>query len=205
MPNPVPPAPRRAEAGAITMMVALMLLILLTLAAVGMSRNSFREVVSSGFQRQGAMSSNVADSGLEWSVYWLDLDNSPSATSGLQSQLVNLKKALLADNSLAGVSKAVSDPSGATNYGFGASGVSDMVLPSPSGVTEGYSLGLTRMGKLPITDISQGNGPGQFAPASGEAILQAPDLWSIRADAQVKQGSVTFVHGVEAWFTTPVQ
>ena len=204
MPNPVPPAPRRAEAGAITIMVALMLLILLTLAAVGMSRNSFREVVSSGFQRQGAMASNVSDSGLEWSVYWLDIDNSPGATSGLQANMVALKQALLANNNLAGSAKAVSDPTGATAYNA-TSGTSDMVLPGPSGVTEGYTLGLTRMGKLPITDISQGNGPGQFAPASGEAILQAPDLWAIRADAQVKQGSVTFVHGEEAWFTTPVQ
>jgi len=27
--------------------------------------------------------------------------------------------------------------------------------------SEGFTIGLTRMGKLPITDISQGNGPGQ--------------------------------------------
>jgi Tfp pilus assembly protein PilX len=51
MPTPVPRA-NQAQTGAITIMVALMLLVLLTLSAIGMSRNSFREVVNSAFSRQ---------------------------------------------------------------------------------------------------------------------------------------------------------
>jgi len=61
------------------------------------------------------------------------------------------------------------------------------------------------MGKLPVTDISQGSGSGAFTPASGGPLRQAPDLWAVRSDAQVQQGSVTFIHAKEAWISTPVQ
>jgi hypothetical protein len=38
--------PRCSQSGGITILVALMLLVFLTIVAVGMSRNSFREVVA---------------------------------------------------------------------------------------------------------------------------------------------------------------
>jgi hypothetical protein len=60
------------------------------------------------------------------------------------------------------------------------------------------------MGKLPIVNMSQGTGSGGFTPASGGPLLLAPDLWAIRSDAQVNQGSVTFIHAREVWVSTPV-
>lgn len=203
--NDQPPEPRNAQTGAITILVALMMLVLLTIAAVSMSRNAFREIVSSGFSRQGAMANNVAESGLDWSVYWLDPRNPPSAANPSAVNLVTLKKSLLQNNDLAGVAKAISDPAGTTNYLPGEAVPTDSSWTGSTGVTEGYTLGLTRMGKMPVTGMSQGAGPSAFTPAAGTANLQAPDLWAVRADAQVTQGGVTFSHGKEAWISTPVQ
>ena len=202
MKSPMQHDPRSTQTGGITILVSLMLLVLLTIAALGMSRNSFREIVTSGFSRQGAMTRNVADSGIEWSIHWIDLENGKLATSGAALQLNTLKTTLLADETLAGVSK---DISSGGDYTPGGTLQSDLKLPGPTGVIQGFTLGLTRMGKLPVTDISQGSGSGAFTPASGGPLRQAPDLWAVRSDAQVQQGSVTFIHAKEAWISTPVQ
>jgi len=202
MKNPVRRSPNSAQAGGITILVSLMLLVLLTIAAVGMSRNSLREIITSGFSRQGAMTRNVADSGIEWSIHWIDLENGKAATTGAALQLTNLKTALLSDDTLAGVAK---DLVSGGDYSPGGTLQSELQLPGPAGVTQGFTIGLTRMGKLPITDISQGSGSGAFTPASGGPLRQAPDLWAVRSDAQVQQGSVTFIHAKEAWISTPVQ
>ena len=205
MPNAEPSPRSNVQAGAITIMVALMMLVLLTIAALGMSRNAFRDIVNSGFSRQGAMADNVAESGLDWSVYWLDPANPPSGANPSAVNLINLQNTLLKDDTLEGVPKAISDPSGGTPYVPGGSAPADLSWTNPTGVTEGYTVGLTRMGKLPVTGMSQGSGAGAFTPAAGNQNLQAPDLWAVRADAQVVQGGVTFIHGKEAWISTPVK
>jgi type II secretory pathway pseudopilin PulG len=201
---------RPSEAGGITIVVALMLLVLLTIAAVAMSRNSLRDIVTSGFTRQGAMARNAADSGIEWGIYWIDLEN--SATAGVTAlKLANLKAGLLLDPTLSGKARDVdtfvpgtSNPN--DTYSPGGTPPADLMLPSPAaGVTEGFTLGLTRMGKLPITMMSQGSGTNAFTPAAGTENKNAPDLWAIRSDAQVSQGGMTFIHAREAWISTPVQ
>lgn len=196
---------KNPEAGGVTILVVLMLLVLLTIAAVGMSRNSFREIVMSGTARQGGMARNVADSGVEWGIYWLDLNNSQASDAPLEAQALNaLKVALLKDQTLSG--RAWDITSTATLYTPGANSV--VALPTSSTLTDTtqtFTAGLTRMGKLPITDMSQGNGTGAFAPASGAEVKQAPDLWALRSDGQVTVGGVTFTHAKEAWISTAVQ
>jgi len=205
MTNPHKCRSANSETGGITILVALMLLVLLTIAAVGMSRNSFREIVTSGFVRQGAMARNVADSGIEWSIQWIDLQNATTAT-GASQQLVQVKTGLLENPLLAGKAKDItSSPSAPADYVPGSTPHADFQLPSPSGVTQGFTVGLTLMGKLPIANMSQGVGSGAFAPATGGRLSLAPDLWGIRSDAQVTQGSTTFIHAKELWISTPVQ
>ena len=195
---------RASEAGGITIIVALMLLILLTTAAVGMSRNALRDIVTVGFGRQGAMARSVADSGLGWSIHWIDLENGKVAPEGSARNLRNLKAALLLDPTLAGVAKAVRAGS-LTNYAPGGTPPTDLALSSAAGTTQGYTLGLTCMGKLPIVLMSQGASTGTFRPAAGGLQQLAPDLWAVRSDAQVTQGPVTFVHARELWISTPIQ
>ncbi len=201
---------RHSEAGGITIVVALMLLVLLTVAAVAMSRNSLREIVTSGFTRQGAMARNLADSGIEWGIYWIDLDNSTTASS-TALKMANLADGLLDDELLLSgkprdISTFVAGTSSASDvYTPGGSLVADLTLPTPAGVTAGYTLGLTRMGKLPVVMTSQGSGTNAFSPSSGSENKNAPDLWAIRGDAQVIQGGITFIHAREAWVSTPIR
>ncbi len=196
----------RSETGGITILVALMLLVLLTIAAVGMSKNSFREIVTTGFVRQGAMARNVADSGVEWAIHWIDLENGKVAT-GVAQQFTAVKAGLLQDPLLAGKAKDITsvNPAAPTDYVPGDALQSDLTLVGPAGVTQGFTVGLTLMGKLPIANMSQGTGAGAFTPAAGGPLNQAPDLWAVRSDAQVIQGPTTFIHAKEVWVSTPVQ
>jgi len=198
------PDTNHAQSGGITILVALMLLVLLTIAAVGMSRNSFREIVTSGFSRQGAMARNVADSGVEWAVQWIELENGKVAT-GVPAQFRDQRLVLLGNPLLLGLAK---DALTGAEYTPGGTPASDFSLAGgPSGVTQGFTLGVTLMGKGGIANSSQGSGAGAYAPGSGsaQALKVLPDLWAIRSDAQVQQGATTFTHAREVWITTPVQ
>lgn len=200
---------RSAERGGLTILVALMLLVLLTVAAMGMSRNALRDMVTTGFGRQGAAARHAADSGLAWSVFWMDPRNGPLAPAGTSAaRLQSLRMALLQNESLSGMPQDLrsQDPIQPSPYSAGGELLPDLRLVGPSGTTLGTTLGLTRMGQLPMANISQGAGPGAFTPAAGQVRSgQAPDLWAIRSDAQVIQGPVTFTHAREAWMVTPAQ
>ncbi|MBL0210581.1 MAG: hypothetical protein IPQ13_06655 [Holophagaceae bacterium] len=198
------------QTGGITILVALALLVLLTIAAVGMSRNSFREVVISGTSRQGAMVRNTADAGVEWSIYWLDLANAPSATL-TSLKLQALKNSLLLDDTksgrawdvIGGAAVPYTTPPSVTSL------PADQIFSTVADNSQGFSVALTRMGKLPITDTSQGTTQAGFTPAQGGVSKQAPDLWAVRSDGQLQVGTgvlaPTFLHSKEAWITTPVQ
>jgi len=196
------------QTGGITILVALALLVLLTIAAVGMSRNSFREVVISGTSRQGAMVRNTADSGIEWSIYWLELQNATGA-SGTAANQVALKTTLLANPQMAGQPYDVISQALYTGPPSVSGLQADQSFTSVPGTSQGFSVALTQMGKLPISDISQGITQGTFGPAKGGTNLQAPDLWAVRSDAQVEVGTgplaPNFLHSKEAWISTPVQ
>ncbi|WP_005037356.1 hypothetical protein [Holophaga foetida] len=200
---------REFQRGGVTILVTLMLLVLLTIAAIGMAKNSFREVVASGTGRQGAMAKNVADSGVEWSIFWMDYNNSASA-SGSASNLVAMKAALLEDSTLSGKAWDVMSgtPTAPTSYTPGSTtAVTLPSLTSSSGTvhTQSFSIGVTRMGKLPVADTSQGVGSGAYTPSTGSEAKQAPDLWAIRSDSQVGVAGVNFTHSKEVWISTPVQ
>ena len=197
---------RDSQAGGITIIVTLMLLVLLTVAAMGMSKNAIRELAISGTSRQGSMARNVADSGIEWSVYWMEAKNSASAT-GTALGLANLKSKLAQDDTLAGRAYSPIDQ-GLYPTATLPTPPTDMVIGAVSGTTQGYTVALTRMGKLPIMNMSQGTGPASFSPAQGTESKQAPDLWALRSDSQVQVGSgllaTRFFHSKEAWISTPV-
>ncbi len=196
---------RKGESGGITILVTLMLLVFITLTAVGMSRNSFREVVISGTARQGSLARNVADSGMEWSIYWLDDKNALSATAGAATNLGVLKTYLNQQPSLSGKAWDLMSPGNLYTPGsHTAVTLPSISTPAGTSMTQAFTAGLTRMGKLPITDVSQGVGSGAFAPATGAQNVLAPDLWAFRADAQVTVQSVTFIHAKELWVSTPI-
>ena len=194
-------SPNSSQTGAITIMVALMMLVLLTIAAVSMSRNSFQQIVASAFSRQSAMTRDMSDSGIEWAIYWMDIQNSQSPTAGAATQLASLQSNLRTTPSMWGSRYDVM--TGAA-YTAGSNPVA--TFTPATGGTQSFTVALTEMGKLPVSNTSQGAGPGAYAPASGALAQTAPDLWAVRVDAQVKpNSSVVFTHAKEAWVSTPVQ
>lgn len=198
------PSFRDPQAGGITILVTLMLLVLVTVGALGMSKNALRELAISGTTRQGSMARNVADSGVEWSVYWLDPTNAVNA-AGTALQLNQLKTLLKQNETMAGIAY---DPTTQAPYNTSAlpSPAADTTLGALAGTTQGFTVALTAMGKLPVTNMSQGVSQGSFSPATGAISMVAPDLWALRTDSQIQIGTgpfaMTFFHAKEAWVST---
>lgn len=206
MPMPTPifpgsgkPSPQR---GGITILVVLMLLVFLTITAVGMSRNSFREIVVSGTTRQGAMARNVADSGIEFGILWMQPSSMRTAASGSSAATLQTLSTSLVAGQLYG-SPYKLDGSAYTTT-ITTTPPADLQVPAGSG--NGFNLALTAMGKIPMTNQSQtaGSSSSGYTPAAGNLAVTAPDLWAIRSDGVVNASSVmTFLHSKEAWISSP--
>jgi Tfp pilus assembly protein PilX len=178
---------RRGEAGGIVILVALSMLILLTIASLAMAKNSMREVITTGTMRQGAQSQNLADAGLEWSLYWMtdDLTGTRSAPSGGALAVRTMKEAFVKSTQAGVLSAVITDP--------------DMTLYSDPSVTQKFQLYMTYMGTPMLTLTSEVAGKSSINAIS-PATLQ---LWSLRADGMVQYPGITFTHRREAWFTVP--
>ena len=205
LPAPTSPGSRDASAqrGGITILVSLMLLVLLTSAAIGMSRNSFREIVTSGTSRQGAMTHNLADSGIEFGIMWLQPSGTIPAGSGTSALKLQALATSLVTNSKYGISYKLADSSVAAGLDS-STPLADLQVPAGSG--NGYNLALTCMGKVPMTDTSQttGSSTSGYTPAAGSIDLAAPDIWSLRSDGVVNaKGLMKFTHSKEAWISSP--
>ncbi|WP_306589858.1 PilX N-terminal domain-containing pilus assembly protein [Geothrix sp. 21YS21S-4] len=183
MPVRTPSPLRRSEAGGITIVVTLMLLVLLTVASVAMAKNALREMIVSGTSRQGAEVRTVADTGLEYTIYWMiqERENRPavdsSVTTGYQRLIWVLDQ--LRDN----------PELGGQYFKVGTS--SDMTVSLGTGKTGTFDLWALQMGKLPIVLTSQ----------IDERLK--PDLWAIRSNGVYDYGgSMQFQHSRETWVST---
>ena len=174
---------RRRQEGAITIIVVLMLLVLLMVAAFGMSRDALRELKTTASSRQGAEVFNEADTGINWSVFWMYPPNQALGSVSAGGQALSGKMSYLTSNP---------DQLGKT-YNVAATG--DMIYAPSSNKSSQFSVDLTQMGRLPTSGISQ----------NVNAALISPLVWSVRSNASVTYaGSATFQHSREAWITTPV-
>jgi hypothetical protein len=176
-----PHTPRRAEAGGITILVVLSLLTLLTVAAMGMSRNSLRDMMIVGTSRQAANVRQAADAGLDFAVLWANPTNVPSETAALDYQSV--ARTLLQSQELQGEYKDV------------ASGkpTADTTLTDTTTYKQAFNLQLLRLGKLPAAKTS----------VPDERLYN--DLWVVRSSGVVTVGTTQFQHDKEMWLSTPVQ
>lgn len=189
MSSSILPTSRRSEFGGTTILVALFLLVLMTVAAFAMSKNSLREVIITGTSRQAADVRNVADTGLEWSMYWMaddltgtrTLPASGSATEALRA----LKSSLGPDATRAGAPQQLMHTGG------------ELVVSASTNPTRSYALWLTTMGEIELKGTQKN--AQQVLDTYNPATLQ---LWSVRSDAQVAYaGGLAFQHSREAWFT----
>lgn len=198
-----PSTPPSSQRGGIAILVVLMLLVLLTLAAVGMSRNSFREIVTLGTARQGAGARNLADSGIEFSILWLQPSSQLPAPSGSSAEKLQTLSQTLVAGLKYGSPYKVDDGSPYTGTDT-STPPNDRQIPSGSG--NGFNLALTAMGKMPTTDQSQtmGSFSSGYTPAAGTTNLAAQDIWCVRSDGVLNaNGVMKFTHSKEAWISTP--
>lgn len=78
--HPVPVSSLRVrERGGMTILVALVLLVVMSLAAFSLSRNTIRELATTGHVLQGAKASEASDAGLDWFMVWSHPDNMAAA------------------------------------------------------------------------------------------------------------------------------
>jgi Tfp pilus assembly protein PilX len=210
-----PLSPRRqAQSGAIMILVALMLLVFLTIAAAGMTRNSFREILTSGTTRQSVMARNVADSGVEWTLLWMYGPNTPKATSASAAAVAGPSGLM---NTLLSNSATMSGK----YYNFGTTAASPIAYTVPgsqtmpsdltlsttaTGVKEGFTIAMMAMGHLEARDTSQGSTQGTYRPGTPDTSSQSigPNIWAVRSDGQVTFSGLTFRQSREAWISTPV-
>ena len=92
--SPLPaPTPRIGrQQGGMTIVMALILLVVMSLAAFSLSRNAIRELTTSGHLIQGDKASESADAGLDWYLVW----SLPANTSLAYSTTTSLGNNLLA-------------------------------------------------------------------------------------------------------------
>lgn len=184
------PSPPRSlqhpEAGGITIVVTLMLLVLLTVAAVALSRNALRELIVSGTSRQGTEAREVADSGLDYTLYWMiqQQDNPPTVAAGATTGYQGL---------IATMNNLRTNPQlGGRYYPIGTD--SSMTFNSIPGKTGTFNLQLLLMGKLPIVLTSQ----------IDERLK--PDLWAVRSNANLSySGGLNFYNSREVWVSTSIK
>ncbi len=177
------PSTHHSQEGGITILVALMLLVLLTVAALGMSRNSLRQIVIASTVRQGAEVMNTADAGLEWTMFWMYPPNanlgSPSASA---NPLITILRKLQTDETLRGKAQY-----------YPVTG-SEMSYTNANGATREFALQVTQMGRV------------DPAGSSTQTKEFKPLAWAVRSDAQVRySGGLTFQHSREMWVTKPVE
>jgi hypothetical protein len=181
---------RANETGAITILVTLMLLVLLTVWAISMSKNALREVMITGTSRQGAQVRNASTAGIDWAVFWL-MDDLTKTRSNPTAGAISLRdqKSTFVTTMQTGVLSGV------------ISNAADMTLPAPgANSTLSFQLYLTYMGnpRLPFTqqDVR--------ATSISAATAGTVQLWAVRSDGILNYTSgPTFVNRQEAWFTLP--
>lgn len=88
---------RLSERGGGTIVLALVLLVIMSLAAFGVSRASLRELATSGSVSQGTKAAEAADAGLDWFLVWSDADNASAAASATGNQQLRTRLPQLLD------------------------------------------------------------------------------------------------------------
>ena len=90
-----PPSSRSGERGAIVIVVVLVLLSVMTVAALAVGSNSFREIAITGNESTGRKASEAADAGLDWTIAWANPDALGIATAGAEKAIQDAMGQLL--------------------------------------------------------------------------------------------------------------
>ena len=155
------------ETGGLTILVALVMLVVVTVAALGLSRTSLREVMISGNESTGRKAFEMADSGLDYVISWgspyANTSTAPSAAT-LQTNMGSLLSAIDTPSAQSGFI----DASGTLRYKMLSTAVGGDLTPSTSTylqntvVTPAFDLEVRYLGQIPL----QNTGAGGFVKSN---------------------------------------
>lgn len=169
---------RDAERGGITIVVALVLIVLMSLAAFSMSRNAIRQLASSGSILQGGKATEAADAGLDWFIVWSGDDNQSIAQSAATTSANWKLQQIMGDLTL--YPAAYPDPSGwyqhLSDDGLLASTDSTRTWDMAAAITSTESQATTSDTVMDntTTDALQNKN------STGNPVIQSFDLTSVR-------------------------
>jgi Tfp pilus assembly protein PilX len=193
MPLPIRRQHSHGQSGAITILVCLMLLVLLTISALGLSRNSLRSTIASGTLREVHQTENAADAGLEWSVYWMGQD-----TNNPPKRPVPASGALAIQNQMLAMQAAANFGSPGTT--LTAAAYPEFQVGTTASATISYDVTLNLMGQT--QPFYQGQSAGASSPTAPSATTL--NLWSVTVDGYVTYANGTsFAHRRQVWVTLP--
>ena len=176
--------PQHPESGGLTILMALVMLVVVTVAAFGLSRSSLRGVLITGNESTGRKAFEMADSGLDYVISWGSPYANTAATptaATLQTNMGNLLNAI--DTPDAPGAGGFIDPSGTLRYKMLASTVGGDMTPSPSAylqksaVTPAFDLEVRYLGQVPL----QNTGSGGF-------IKSNRSFWLVRTTGRANIG-----------------
>ena len=81
VPHSVSKHPVGPQAGGAAILLALIILVVMSLAAFGVARNALRDLAIVGTVTQGTKAEQAADAGLDWFIIWTHPDTATTATS----------------------------------------------------------------------------------------------------------------------------
>lgn len=187
---------RKAEQGGLTILVAIILLSVATVAAIGLSRDSIREALITGNEGTGRKAYEMADSGLDWVVTWgspyvvLQSDAAKDvAEKSLLTGMSNLLDAI--DNeSLRG---SYMDATGTLNLKLLGSTTGGSMVPKTTTWLQGSAV-------KPSFDVEvRYLGPYELANTGrGPLIKNTRSLWLVRSSGFATVGTMPFVSRREA-------
>lgn len=175
--------PQDGQRGAVTVLVALGLLGLVTAGALGLARGTMRETLVAGTRRPAEQATALAESGLDWTL--VAMEGPPGVPTG---EAVRQRLAA-AGSSLAEATAWIP-----------VSTLDGTHLPA--GETAQVEIGLTRLGQVRphATSIR----PEGMAPGLGQGAADAMAVWRVQGRSVLRVGGVlTFKAQAEAWVVDP--
>lgn len=171
---------RQSEQGGITILVALILLSVMTVAALGMSQTTLRELAITGNESTGRKAAEAADSALDWVLIW----SNPNAATSITAST----------DPVTGANTSTITTSTLT----GAPGIVQVQMNKLLAAIGDSSLRVTKLDPLPNT--APGSGPDTYGNQSGNSgslrfFLRSVDFNKTTAPElfQTAAGSTGFV------------
>lgn len=204
---------RRSEAGGITTLLALVLVVVMGAAAFGLSRDSLRELAIAGSVSQGAKAENAADSGMDWFITWAHPDNvtaftgAAGAEGALAQSLLWLKRTDWASYSYGSLGATLASSSWDRAVTLNADAIAgNMVFDTTGAVVQQSAAkgnAIVQKFDLELRFLGQRSTGGTGDPSGGtdpKAKGTMDLLWQVTSSgrAEVSGTGVTFVQRREA-------